>query len=194
MLYLHFYFLADPSVARDVTGALKDEAEIVHDAILIQDTDDLIRRVSSICAFMGGRVRSMVISGHGGNGGFQVGKDWVWEEQQDKLAALAPLVVWFAPDAEVVIRACDTAKSQGLLQKLSNLWGGIKVTGYTGEIGFSKWWIFGFSSVDGERVSCVKDHCTSVNGAEYFDEDGLDADQVAVKNANAKLFTFRFKH
>ena len=154
---LRLYFIADPEVAPDPGGAVATEAAIVKDHTLIQDVDDLIRRVIHACNTRGGRVKHMVIAGHGNNATYRIGKSIMYPDSPE-LARLVVLRGFFTPDAVVVINACECGQNQELIKKTAATLG-VTVIAYTGDTNVYQWWVFDGIEPSGNRVVCTATGC-----------------------------------
>jgi hypothetical protein len=154
---LDFYFLAAPPSGWDPGGAIADEAKVL-DHIPIANTSDFINRVANEVKSTGGKIRRMVISGHGSPYHFTIGEDSIHKDSP-YLFMLSSIGPFFASDAEVRISACEIGQNRDLLRRLSQLWGGVKVVAHTGSIVVWEWAYWGEVRPTGDRVVCMLNKC-----------------------------------
>jgi hypothetical protein len=136
---LYVYFLQDPNAtATLLRPPLELEARIVPEAISIDGVAGFMRILGEKVTECGGKVKRMVISGHGAEDGFRIGRDRI---TLDSIwwPTLFNLRLDIAPDAQVDISACETGQNRELLKKLSLYWGGVKVRAWTGTITPWEW-------------------------------------------------------
>jgi hypothetical protein len=154
---LSLYFIADPNVTEDHDGALATEMRIIKDHILIRDVDDLIRRVIHECNTRGGRVKNMVIAGHGNKWTYRIGKSLIGIGSPE-LPRLAVLRGFFSPNAVVLINACECGQNDELIKQTAGILG-VTVIAYTGETDVYHWWVFKGVVPRGTKVICTAGGC-----------------------------------
>jgi hypothetical protein len=166
---LSFFFMSNPKFY-DGSGALRQEKRIYGDKItLVDSAQDLVSDVLPwVKPPKSGMIRKMKISAHGGIGYFYLGDDKIEMTKKGPtpgLTTLGRLAPFFAIGAEVIISACrcaapdeDTGRST-LLAKLSSMWPGVTVVGYTGKISEWEWWVFYGGTNGGDEVVCVGGQC-----------------------------------
>jgi hypothetical protein len=146
------------------------------DSIPVRDVADLIARIFFEYSNRGRLIGKLVIGSHGygnfasGYGHFYIGKEIIMPDEEsyrklDSLKVLAPL---FAPDADVIIMACQTGNNGTLLQKVSSVLGGVRVHGFTDYVTATNWWIFGATvsdeTDDGNReIVCWPSECRDLS-------------------------------
>lgn len=164
MKKLKLYFISDPKVADDPGGALATEAKIIKDHILIKDMGDLIQRVIQNCMKRKGLVGAMIIASHGNSYTFDIGKNTIGIGDQ-RLQGLSVLRPWFAPDAYLIINACECGNSQELMRQVAKILG-VTVIAYTGMVDVYKW-LFSEGVVPrGNTVVCTVSGCREINHLE----------------------------
>jgi hypothetical protein len=98
----------------------------------VKSVKGLVKLVKQLCDTKGKKVRRLRISGHGNSSGAYVGADWIslktLPKHEPDLKKLKPYFV--APTSRVIFDACQTGADVRLLTRLSQLWGGIRVTGF----------------------------------------------------------------
>ena len=105
---LYVYFLQDPKeTASYLRSPLEVEARIVPEAILIDGVARFVHVLTKKVVESGGKVKRMVISGHGAADGFRIGRDRITLESL-WWPTLSLLRFYIAPDAQVAISACET--------------------------------------------------------------------------------------
>jgi hypothetical protein len=162
------------------------EAQIFKkEAILVNDPGDLVMRVLKTVKLTGGKIASMVISGHGTLNGIKIGKYWVDNNDNDKdnnfrrwVPIFMMLRPFFTKDAIVTLSACDVAIFKGnvqsgpflysepfkLMQALSTLWGGVRVKAWTGSVDPYKIGPIRGVRPEGEEIICIYNICVPVSG------------------------------
>ena len=143
--------------------------KVVESPIPVRSVPHLVNTVLAVVAAMGNRkIRKLSIYAHGGRGYFTIVDDFVSAGHADRFPWLSRLAPHFHPEAEVVINACDTGHTieQTLLKILSQLWGGIKVTAYTGSIEpYTRWILSDGIDRNGDEITCEKQSCTRTKGS-----------------------------
>ncbi|MBC7898607.1 MAG: DUF4347 domain-containing protein [Saprospiraceae bacterium] len=161
MKRLKLYFIADPKVNDDPDGALAIEAKIIKDHIVIKDINDLIHRVIQNCVKRKGLVGAMVIASHGNSYTFDIGSNTVGIGDL-RLPTLSVLRPWFAPDAYLIINACECGNSQELLRQVAKILG-VTVVAYTGMVDVYKWLFYEGIVPRGNTVVCTASGCREIN-------------------------------
>ena len=154
---LDVVLISDPRIF-DPGGALGMESKIVRDYIPVTDTEDFVRRLLLLVSKSGRKIRTLVYFGHGNSDHFRIGDDWIDERSGDELKTLRQLAPWFAPDATVILKACDVGQDQKLLSRLSAAFGGVRVIAWTGRITVNK--KDEEITENGNEVVCLKNACS----------------------------------
>jgi len=105
--------------------------KILKGATAINSVDDFARVCVDTKASKG-LIDFIQINGHGNDSGFRIGnKDWIdlttIERFKPRLASIAPLL---SKNCSVEIAACQAGKAADLMQKFSNILGGVTIVGY----------------------------------------------------------------
>jgi hypothetical protein len=179
---LFLYFLSDPALGDDSTGALKDEAEIVRNYIPVRNPADLVWRAVIEFNRTGYKIKRMVISGHGTRYAMQIGDTWINLDNRLKWAPqLAMLRPYFSENASVYLFGCRVGQNSDLLMTLSALWGGVRVEAMTGDIMSGSWGPFGGFLYEGEKRVCIYTFC-------YFNNIDKDPRSTEEETRRARLF------
>jgi hypothetical protein len=131
------------------------------DERLITNTADMVDLVVKVSQTEKKKVKLLTITGHGNPDGFYIGNDWVTVADlifADKriYKKLQELRLVLAPDARVVLRACDVGESEGLLKAFSGALGGARVQG-------SSWKQLGpIPGLVGPVIECTLTTCKTV--------------------------------
>ncbi|NQT38612.1 MAG: DUF4347 domain-containing protein [Planctomycetes bacterium] len=134
---------------------------------LITDTVDMVEQVVKLSRRQKAKVWHLTITGHGNPKGFYIGNDWVDESTLTSskgpiVTELKKLKSVFTTNAMVVIRACDTGESKGILRALSSVLGGVTVVA-------SEWKQLGpLTGLSGAIVQCKLTTCGSVSSITHM--------------------------
>jgi len=163
MKRLRLRFISDPKV-HDPGGALKTETEIISDHVLIKGMKDLIQGVIQQCVKRKGLVGTLILSSHGNSSLFVIGEER-YAEGDKRLQALSVLRPFFAPDAYLVINACECGNAKELMRQVAKILS-VTVIGYTGDIDVYKWFVFEGVVPTGNKVICTAGGCQEIDSME----------------------------
>jgi hypothetical protein len=101
------------------------------DATPISSVDDLVDLVLRTAASQG-KIDFIQINGHGNQTGFRIGEDWIdivsLETFRPKLVSIASSL---SRNCSVEVSACEAGRAKGVLQRFSQILGGISIVGYS---------------------------------------------------------------
>src|SRR4051794_31091611 len=115
--------------------ALKWDAALRAGEIEVTGVKDLVRVATQVCTRskqLGGigKIRELLISGHGHSSGFHIGNEFITIKNIMSYAGeFGALSGFMMPDAQVLLLHCDIGHAEPLLLVLSGLLGGAEVHG-----------------------------------------------------------------
>ncbi|UCD75115.1 MAG: DUF4347 domain-containing protein [Phycisphaerales bacterium] len=131
------------------------EKHVTHTQTMVKQILDLTDSDNTVAA--------LTIHGHGNQTGQYVGRDWLdiytLPKYREELAKLTP---HFEEDAIVTLGGCNVGHAEALLQRLSELWGGIAVRAGTAQQ-------MAFPGIEGGIRSCKVNVC-KYGGPGFWDK------------------------